>query len=360
MPSDTKALVTVCMDIASVRILRISLATALSMLFSQIVIWPLSFIAPIFTMFILALPLPALSFKNGVKLVLVLVVCAYAGLFLLPFILNQRMVGIGLLAIALYHSFYFTARGGSPLLGAFATIGLALTTSVGTVSIDAVLAVLQGLSIGAIVGVAFVWLGHAILPDSCAQTEMAQAPPAKPEPQKPDLAAARRNAWRSFVIVMPVIIWFLLSSASASYLAVMIKVASMGQQAGLDQTRQAGRSLLFSTFLGGVGAIIAWQVLSISPSLIMYTLLIGLAGLVMGPKIFKGPGMHPDGETWSYGFLTMIIILAPAVLDGQIGTSADAAFWSRLSMFILATLYAIGAVFVFDTLWPPRQSADSS
>ena len=105
MPSDTKAIVTVGMDIASVRILRISLATALSMLFSQIVNWPLSFIAPIFTMFILALPLPVLSVKNGVKLVLVLVVCAYAGLALLPFILNQRMVGIGLLAIALYHSF---------------------------------------------------------------------------------------------------------------------------------------------------------------------------------------------------------------------------------------------------------------
>ncbi len=359
MPSDTRAATNVGMDIASVRILRMALATALSMWFSQVVNWPLSFIAPVFTMFILALPLPALSFKNGVKFVLVLVVCAYAGLALLPFILNQRMVGIGLLAIALYHSFYFTARDGSPILGAFATLGLALTTSIGTVSIDAVLGVLQGLSIGAVFGIAFVWLGHAILPDSCARTETAQAPAAKPEPQEPDLAAARRNAWRSFMIVMPVIIWFLLSSASASYVAVMIKVASMGQQAGLDQTRQAGRSLLFSTFIGGVGAIIGWPVLSIWPSLIMYTLLIGLGGLVMGPKIFAGPGMHPKGATWSYGFLTMIVILAPAVLDGQAGASADAAFWSRLGMFILATLYAIGAVFIFDTLWLPKQKDDS-
>ena len=359
MPSDTRAATKVGMDIASVRILRMALATALSMWFSQAVNWPLSFLAPVFTMFILALPLPALSFKNGVKFVLVLVVCAYAGLALLPFILNQRMVGIGLLAIALYHSFYFTARGGSPVLGAFATLGLALTTSIGTVSIDAVLGVLQGLSIGAVFGIAFVWVGHAILPDSCARTETAQAPAVKAETAEPDLAAARRNAWRSFMIVMPVIIWFLLSSASASYVAVMIKVASMGQQAGLDQTRQAGRSLLFSTFIGGVGAIIGWQVLSIWPSLIMYTLLIGLAGLVMGPKTFAGPGMHPQGATWSYGYLTMIVILAPAVLDGQAGASADVAFWSRLGMFILATLYAIGAVFIFDTLWPPKRKDDS-
>ena len=360
MPSDIKAPVSVGMDIASVRILRMALATALSMWFSQVINWPLSFIAPVFTMFILALPLPALSFKNGIKFVLVLVACAYAGLALLPFLLNQRMVGIGLLTLALFHSFYFTARGGSPILGAFATVGLAITTSVGTVSIDAVLLVINGLSMGAIFGVLFVWVGHAILPDSSARMEIAQAPAVKPEPQEPDLAAARRSAWRSLMIVMPVIMWFLLSSASASYAAVLIKVSSMGQQAGLDQTRQAGKSLLFSTIIGGVGAIIGWQVLSIWPSLFMYVLLIGSAGLIMGPKIFKGPGMHPDGATWSYGFLTMIVILAPAVLDGQVGASADAAFWSRLNMFVLATLYAIGAVFVFDILWPPKKNEETN
>jgi hypothetical protein len=139
----------------------------------------------------------------------------------------------------------------------------------------------------------------------------------------------------------------------------MIKVSSMGQQAGLDQTRQMGKSLLYSTIIGGVGAIIGWQVLSVWPSLLMYTLLVGLGGLIMGPKIFKGPGMHPNGSTWSYGFLTMIVILAPAVLDGQTGASADAAFWSRLNMFLLATLYAIVAVFVFDTLWPAKKNAAS-
>ena len=355
MPSDTKAPAAIGMNIANLRILRLTLATSLSMLFSQIINWPLSFMAPVFTMLILALPLPALSLKKGVTFVLVLVVCCYAGLALLPFILNQRMVGIGLLTLALFHSFYFTARGGSPVLGAFATIGLAITTSIGTVSIDAVLGVLQGLSMGAVVGIAFVWIGHAILPDSSARVENAQPAAVKPESKKPDPAAARRSAWRSLLIVMPVIIWFLMSSASASYAAVMIKVASMGQQAGLDQTRQAGRSLLYSTLIGGVGAVIGWQVLSIWPSLLMYTLLIGLCGLIIGPRIFAGQGLHKNGATWSYGFLTIIVVLAPAVLDGQAGSSADAAFWSRLNMFALATLYAIGAVFIFDTLWPSKQ-----
>lgn len=339
------------MNIASVRILRMALGTALSMLFSQVVNWPMSFIAPVLTMFILALPLPAMKLAGGVKFILVFVVSIYAGLIFLPFMLNQRMVGILLLGLALYHTFYYTARGGSPIIGAFATVGLALVTSVGTVSTDAVLAVTGGLSTAAVFGVLFVWVAHAILPDSLARPASAAAPGGMVPPAKPDLAVARRSAWRSLIIVMPVILWFMLSSASANYAAFMIKVASMGQQASVDQSRQAGRSLLISTTIGGIAAIISWQILSIWPSLVMYVLLIALGGLVMGPRIFAGPSMHPAGATWSYGYLTMIVVLAPAVLDSQTGAAAGSAFWSRLGMFVWATIYGIGAVFVFDTLW---------
>jgi hypothetical protein len=367
MPSDsagTEATAAIAADsrrmsIASVRVLRLALGTALSMLFSQIVNWPMSFVAAVITMFILALPMPVMKLSDGVKFILVFVVALYAGLAFLPFMLNQRMVGVLLLGLAFFHTFYFTARGGSPVIGALATVGLALVTSVGTVSTDAVLQVTAGLSTGVFFGVLFVWLAHAILPDSLARPEAVPPQGAKPQPAKPDLEDTRRSAFRSLVVVMPVILWFLLSSASASYAAFLIKVASMGQQAGIDQSRQVAWSLLVSTIIGGVAAIIAWQVLSIWPSLVMYILLIGLAGLVMGPKIFAGAGMHHAGPTWSYGYLTMIVVLAPAVLDMQFGTAAGAAFWSRLEMFIWATIYGTGAVFVFDTLWRRKPAADS-
>lgn len=349
------------LDIASVRILRLAVGTALSLLFSQIVSWPLSFVAPVFTMLLLALPMPVIKPKAAIALVAVLAICAHGGLALLPFILDQRLVGIGLLSVALFHSFYFTARGGSAALGTFATIGLALTTSIGTVSIDAVLIVVDGLLVGAAAGIVFVWIAHAILPDSISSTANAtQQAKKKADGDKPDAYVARRSAWRSLAIVMPIVVWFLLSSTSASYAAVLIKVSAMGQQAGLDQTRQAAKSLLMSTVIGGIGAVIGWQVLSVWPSVTMYALLTGLAGLLIGPRIFSGQGMQADGATWSYGFLTMLVILAPAVTDSVVGGSADAAFWSRLWMFILATLYAVAAVFVFDTLWPAKKDASES
>lgn len=348
------------MDIASVRILRMAFATGICMFVSQVGAWPLSFIAPVFTMFILALPMPAMKLSGGIKFVLVFIVSIYSALLLLPVIVHYRVAGLLLVALALFLSFYYTARGGSAVLGAFTTVGITLVAAVGSVSIDAVLSVIGGLDIGVIVGILFVWVGHALVPDSLAAPLSAPPPAAKPPAPKPDNAEARRSAYRSLLIVMPILIWFLLSSASASYVAVMIKVASMGQQASLDHTRKAAKSLLISTLLGGLAAIVGWQILSIYTSLLLYSLLIVLGGLIFGPRIFRGIGMHPAGATWSYGYLTMIIILAPAVLDGQTGDAAGGAFWSRLVMFMGASLYGVVAVYIFDLLnREPKKSPET-
>lgn len=348
------------MDIASVRILRLALGTAVSLWFSQAVGWPMSFIAPVITMFVLALPFPAPKLKAGIGLMLVLTLSLYGGLLLLPSLLNQPMVGVILLIVALYWSFYFTAKGGSAALGTFATVGIAVSTAIGTVNLDAVLAIVSGVSFGAAVGVLFVWVAHALMPDSRAVAANA-APVAKPPaPPKPDLSEARWSAFRSLMIVLPVALLFLFSSASTAYVPVMIKTASMGQQATNSDTRKAGKSLLMSTAIGGIGAIIGWQVLSITPSLTIYTMIILIAGLLMGPKIFKGKGMHPQAATWSYAYLTMIVILAPAVMDGAGGGPAGMKFWQRLLMFGGTTIYAVGTVYIFDAFTASRRKALAS
>ena len=338
------------MSIASVRILRLALGTAMSLWFSQAVNWQLSFVAPVITSVILALPMPALKLKQGIAFVLVLTLSLYGGMLLLPRLIHQPAVGVLLLVLALYWSFYFTAKGGSAALGTFATIGIALSTAVGSVNIDAMLELASSLSFAALVGVVFVWIAHLLMPDSMASGALLPAPVKEEEPASPDPAEARWNALRSLLIVLPVVIWFLLSSASAAYVPVLIKVASMGQQATSDATREAGRSLILSTAIGGVAAVVAWQVLKITPTLMMYTLVIAIAALIMGRRIFRGAALHPQGATWSYGLLTMIVILAPAVMDGLGGDTAGAKFWDRILMFALATLYAVIAVYVVDAI----------
>jgi hypothetical protein len=346
------------MSLASVRILRLAFGTAASLWFSQAVAWPLSFIAPVITMFLLALPLPAPKLKMGIGLIVVMTVALYGGLLLLPPLQNQPMVGVLLLVIALYWSFYFTANGGSAVIGTFTTMGIAVSTAIGSVSLDAVLAIVNGVAFGAAIGVLFVWIAHACIHDSLADEAPAGAgePPAASKPEPGD---ARRSAFRSLLIVLPVAIWFLFSSGSAAYVPVMIKVAAMGQQASNDSARLAGRSLLQSTIIGGIGASIGWQILSIAPTLLVYTVYVAIAALVMGPKIFQGRGLHPDAATWSYGLLTMLVILAPAVADSLIGGPANAKFLERLWMFLLTTIYAMATVYIFDAFGGQHRRAET-
>ena len=342
------------MNIASVRILRLALGAALAISVSQLAGWDLSFIAPVFTILILSLPLPAPTLGKALKLVLALSLGIYSGFLLLPVLLHFRDVGVLLLAVALFWSFYYTARGGSPLIGAFLTVGLAMATAVGSMSIDVMPVLAKAVTINALIGLVFVWVAHAVLPDSMARSATAGKAAAGSARVVPDEKAARWSALRSTSVIMPVCLWLLLSSGSAAYVPFMIKVASMAQQASSGDARQVGRSLISSTLIGGTGAIIGWHILSGWPSLGMYAAVIGIAGLIIGKKIFQGTGMRPDHATWSYGYLTLVVILAPAVLDSAAGAAAGAAFWNRLIMFAGATLYGAGAVFVFDAIFPTR------
>jgi len=340
---------------ASVRILRLAFGTAASLWVSQAIGWSISFLAPVITMFLLAMPLPRPKFKFFAVVVVALLGSVYGSFMFLPVLLYQTIAGVLLLALALFHSFYFSARGGAAIVGTLVTIGLAVTVAVGSVSVDALIATFGGLATGVIVGALMAFLSHLLIVDP-AETQGGKSAAPKDASDPIPLAVARRNAMRSLAIVLPVTLWFLVSVSSASYVAVMIKVASMGQEAADQKAVDAAKSLIKSTVIGGIAAVIGWNVLSIWPSLTVYTLLIALAALVFGSRIFSGRGLHADGATWSYAFLTMIVVLAPAVLDGDFGSSADVRFYDRLLMFVWATLYGVGAIFLFETLWPPKSN----
>jgi uncharacterized membrane protein YccC len=340
-------------DITQVRILRLATGTSLALAFSQAVNWNSSFITPVLVSVILGLPLPAPSFAGGTRFVAALVAALIVGLALLPALLYQPGAGVLLVNLALFGCFFYGARGGSSIIIAFLLMGLTLVPAIGSESVDGALSITRGLAIGSCVAMLFVWLSYAIFPDPEIVARPGAKPAAKPAP--PSVTEAGRSALRSTLIVTPVLLWFLMASGTSGYAAVLIKVASMGQQVSGQAARAAGRSLILSTLIGGAAASVIWWVLKIWPNLLIYSLLFLMCGLLIGPRIFAGKSFAPTGPMWSYGFLTMIVIIAPAVTDSQGGDDAGTRFTDRIIMFILATLYAVIAVNVFDRLWPAKK-----
>lgn len=347
------------MDIASRRIMRLALGVSLSVFVSQTIDWPLSFLTSIFTIMLLTLPIPVPSLKFSFLFVAKLIGAVFICQLLLPFIDHAPMAGVILVGLALFGNFYFTAMGGDHMLGSFITIGLTLLTSIGSVNIDLLIELTKSLAKGASVAFAMVYVAHALLPDLPSGPTVTAGHHHPPQ-GKPDPREGARKALRSMMIVFPVALLFLIIDTSASYVVVMIKVASMGEQASTDNTRAMANKFIESTVWGGIGAVIAWVVLSCHPSLIMYTLLIALAGLLYGPGIFKEEGMHPKGAMWQYALLTMFIVLAPTVGSMAKGQAATDRFWFRLIMFMGLAVYGYLAVVVFDAFFSVKQKVKTA
>ena len=223
------------------------------------------------------------------------------------------MAGILLLLLVCFGAFYFSARGGNQVLGTFVIMGLAVVTAVGSDSIDAVLAIKQGVG-------GECRPGHGFhLARTCSVA--GQRPATRT--REAEGRGAHRLIWRcampgrATVITFPIMVFFLLLPGSSAYIAVMIKTSSMAQQAEATQSKAAAKSLLLSTAIGGLAAVVMWNVLSIWPSVLIYSLLVVLGGLILGRRIFQGPAVHPQFATMSYAYLTMLVIIGPAVMDLQ-------------------------------------------
>ena len=341
-------------DVAGTRIFRLAVGLALALAFSQAVNWPASFITPILVATLLALPLPAPSIKFALGFILVITGSLLLGLLLLPALHNQPAAGVLLIALGIFACFYYAESGGSAALITFLLLGVTIIPAVGSESVDGALIITGGLIVGAIIAFLFIWLAYALFPE-----RLATMPPAKPKAAVRATSEVVRGALRSSSIVLPVMLWFLFASETSAYAAVLIKVATMGQQTSLEGTRAAGRDLMLSTLIGGIAALIIWNVLQIWPSLLIYSLLFLLCGLMLGPRIFADKGLAPLGPVWSYGLVTMIILIVPAAADTVTGDAAGAKFFDRIAMFVIATFYAVAAVYIFDQLWPAKKAGNN-
>jgi hypothetical protein len=337
-------------DIAGRRILRLAFGASVAMFIAQAFDWQLSFISVILTVVLLGLPLPAPTLKGSVLFVSKLVGAVLGSHLILPFLDHAPMAGILLMALILFGSFYYTAMGGDHLLGTMITLGITLLAAIGSVSIDAFIGVTKALALNGPIAFVFIWIAHTFLPDTPSDVSDS----GHHTSHELDRHEAIRVSMRSLAIVLPVAVLFICMTTSTSYVVATLKIASMGQQATADHSRAMGNKLIESTVWGGVGAIIGWAILSACPTLAMYALVIALAGLFYGSKIFKDEGMHPKGAMWQYAFVTMVVILAPTVGSTASGIDAEGRFWFRQCYFLALAIYGWLTVAAFDAFWPKK------
>ncbi|AYC32965.1 DUF2955 domain-containing protein [Pseudomonas cavernae] len=333
-------------DPRSQRALRLASGTALCLAASYGLSLPIPFLAPLLALFMLASMNRPLSLKAGLGLALMVMLTTGSGLLLIPLLQYVPLSGVLLVGLCLFYCFRYGLHGGNPLVATFLVIGLTLISATGTSAFSLALLVIEGLGKAVLLAVLTVALSHWLFP------EPANAPAG---PRQPALAPAEASwiALRAALVVLPAFLLALIDPAS--YMPVIMKAVSLGQQVCSTKARDAGRELLGSTLLGGLLAILFWGALSILPHLWLFFMWMLLFCLLLARKLYALSPTRQSPGFWLNSMVTLIILLGQSVQDSVAGKDVYSAFAVRMGLFIAVTLYACGAVYLIDTRRHRRQ-----
>jgi len=341
------------MHIQARRIFRLSLTPALALTLAYAIATPLPFIAPLFALFLTAMPGPPLGVKKILGLVILVIITLGMGVLLTPLLLHFQLTALLLVLVGLYFSSYLTVNLNKNLPGTFLAMGITMISAAGTVNYSLSLLIIQALVLGIIIATisqAFVYL---FFPEDSHQSEVSSSDQYTDEKEDTanDAKGAVQSNWiaiRSTLIVFPA--YLILLSNPLAYMPIAMKSVMLSQQASSVDAKSAGIELVGSTFFGGLFAVAFWFALGLWTNLWMFFLWMLLFCLYFSCKIYQLLPTRFPASFWINTGVTMLIMLGPAVEDSASGKDVYAAFFSRLTLLILITLYALLAVYFLEYL----------
>lgn len=136
-----------------------------------------------------------------------------------------------------------------------------------------------------------------------------------------------------FFILLPVLLLFFIFKLSGGLL-ILIFIAILSMNPALANAK-VGAVLIVANLLGGVFAILAFQLLTIVPLLVFMLLLTLIVGFLFGSKLFSKNKLAPIFGT---GFSTFLLILGSVTSsDSEAGSEV----WTRVVQISIAVLYVV-------------------
>jgi len=327
----------------SVRILRFATGVTLAAALAYGINWPLSFLLPILTSFMLSLPLPMPSLRAGLQNMLHTLMAFGLGLVFSLFFLQYPFVYIVMLGLVLFHLYYYLNRGGSLWLALLSIVAILLLSMLGNSH--------EGLATGVSLGfigtgwltMMMVWMAHLLVPDPRA-APLPQSAGFQPGYSRP----AAQAALKSTIAILPLASLFMILDLT-SYMLVMIFAALFILKPELSAGREAGMNSLISTLLGGALAWLFFWLIVAVPEYPFYVALMFLTTLYIGMNVFS------DKSTAKYYNSALIALLI--LVNGSIGEGAEFTekFIMRIILITLAVLYIVAALKLLDSFWPVGQ-----
>ena len=285
--------------------LRLALGTTLSFVTAEMLDWELSFVITVFLVQLLTSPGPAPGLRQGIAIVLVLGLATGAAATLSGLLVDMPALFAIVLGLVLFLAFVLQRSGRSPALGTLILVAFGLLPVIAVQAPELVPAVAFYLVRSGAVAVLWVWLLHALLPDPEAATPRLPGPEGAAAPP----GGVARGALTDTAVLLPVLLLAMTLEVPAA-LVIILTVTAVLRQHNIAGGRRVALGLLLGNLVGGVTAVVAYQLLSAVPTLGFLAALLLLVSLVYARLIVGATSLAPLFVT---ALVTFVIVFGMGV-----------------------------------------------
>ena len=268
--------------------LRLALGTTLSFIVAEMLDWELSFLITVFLVQLLTSPGGAPGLRQGIAIVAALGLATAAAATLSALLVGMPALFAIVLGLVLFLAFVLQRSGRSPALGTLILVAFGFLPVVAVQAPELVPAVAFYLVRSSAIAVLWAWLLQALLPDP--ETAASRVPTSERAAAPPD--GIVRTALTDTAVLLPVLLLAMTLEVPAA-LVIVLTVTAVLTQHNIAGGRRVALGLLLGNLVGGVTAVVAYQLLSAVPTLGFLTALLLLVSLVYARLITGADGARP-------------------------------------------------------------------
>ena len=330
-------------DIKSLRlIIGVVLAVAIAFGFN----WPFAFIMPVFVAKFLSNNKPKVPFNKLVALLLIVVIAIILGSVLTRMLLPFPAVFVLIITLLIFWISYWNNSGGNELVITMLLVGLTVMPVLGVIDLRLAQVFTYGFLFSCFMSLLLTLIMHELIHDKAedppllfTSQDSAQSDEGEVLPSRP---IAIKLALISTLMIMPVVGFFLATENTS--LLVLVFVALLAQKPDLVAGIRGSKALLVGNTIGGVIAVLIYNLLQMAPNFSFLLLLFALSTAVLSKMIFTE---KPTAALYAMALGTVIILVASASSGAA---DADEKFYARIIQIACACGYIVFATILANPL----------
>jgi len=320
---------------ASAPVLRYAIGASFIMAVTSLWNYDLAYLTAVLSLMYISPGVKPLTVKQGISFIIILSVITSIALLFSEYFLEYSLVFIPLLLLVLLWFYYTDKLAGMIKVFVLVSIVVLPLVSIDSTAIGSYVA--TNLIINALMAIVLTQIIFLVFPWSEADEIYIKGQGSVVKKSEKDRF---KYAMNIVIILTPVLLlFFMFKLASSTLILIFIAILSMSPALA---NPKVGQVLIVANIMGGIFAIIVYYLLTIVPNFTFMVLLVFLAGLLFGERIFSKQKLAP---VFKSAFSTFLLILGSVM-----GSDMDASdkVWTRLIQISMAVIYVVVAFRVLD------------